>query len=462
VESSTREFQASLASSCQKDFNQTSRVRFLLFCNMDDTQPTPETVMEFLGSISLLQWLPSSSLKTISEVIEFKNFNNGEYLVHKGEVGNGVYFICKGEVEVSVSIDSKALRHPKLLLRRGDYFGCVSVKEVHRADVIAFSKVICLVLSREHTDLISAEAIWNSEHKMGSYPKMEDILQLKNLEVDKFRGITLPGTPMYGSVFGGQLISQALAAASKSVDPRMFVHSLHSYFLRAGDVNLPVIYHIHRIRDGNRISTRIVVAKQRGHELFIMYASFQHPQNGFEHHEPMPSAPDPDMLLSREKMLDSYLIDPQVPMSKRTSLAKSKLIPSPIEIRFCEPYDDFNIAAREPRQKYWLRTRGALSHDQALHRCVAAYASDLIFLETSLYPHRREGEAMAGRSLDHSIWFHKPFKADEWLLFMIESPIASNGCGFTTGRMYTRSGELVVSVAQEGLIKGKMQPRAKL
>jgi acyl-coenzyme A thioesterase 1/2/4 len=387
---------------------------------MDDTQPTPETVMEFLGSISLLQWLPSSSLKTISEVIEFKNFNNGEYLVHKGEVGNGVYFICKGEVEVSVSIDSKALRHPKLLLRRGDYFGCVSVKEVHRADVIAFSKV------------------------------------------DKFRGITLPGTPMYGSVFGGQLISQALAAASKSVDPRMFVHSLHSYFLRAGDVNLPIIYHIHRIRDGNRISTRIVVAKQRGHELFIMYASFQHPQNGFEHHEPMPSAPDPDMLLSREKMLDSYLIDPQVPMSKRTSLAKSKLIPSPIEIRFCEPYDDFNIAAREPRQKYWLRTRGALSHDQALHRCVAAYASDLIFLETSLYPHRREGEAMAGRSLDHSIWFHKPFKADEWLLFMIESPIASNGCGFTTGRMYTRSGELVVSVAQEGLIKGKMQPRAKL
>lgn len=425
-------------------------------------EPTSETVMEFLGSIPLLQRLPSSSVKKISEVIKFKNFDNGEYLVHEGEVGDGVYFIWKGEVEISPPTESEALRHQELVLRQGDYFGHGSVKEVHRADVIALSKVICLVLSHEHTDLLSAESIWNAEQKMGSCPKVEHILQLENLEVDIFRGITLPDAPMFGNVFGGQLISQALAAASKSVDPLMLTHSLHSYFLRTGDVNLPIIYHVHRIRDGNSFSTRHVVAKQRGNEIFSMLASFQKPEKGFEHHEPIPSAPDPDMLVSREKLLESYLTDPRVPMSKRNSLAKIKITPWPIEIRFCDTSGDFNIAAREPRMKYWLRARGKLSDDLALHRCVAAFASDLVFLETSLLPHRRKGEKIISLSLDHSMWFHKPFKADEWLLFVIESPIASNGRGFNIGRMYTRSGELVVSVAQEGLIRRKMQPRTRL
>lgn len=431
---------------------------------MEDTQPTPEAVMKFLGSIPLLQRLPCSSVKKITEVIKFKNFDNGEYLVHEGEVGDSVYFIWKGEVEVSPPTESEALRHLELVLRQGDYFGygIGSVKETHLADVIALSKVICLVLSHEHTDLLSAESIWNAEQKMGSCSKVEHILQLENIEVDIFRGITLPDAPMFGNVFGGQLISQALAAASKSVDPLMLAHSLHSYFLRTGDVNLPIIYHIHRIRDGNSFSTRQVVAKQRGHEIFSMFASFQKPEKGFEHHEPMPSAPDPDMLVSREKLLESYLTDPRVPMSKRNSLAKRNIVPLPIEIRFCDTYDDFNIVAREPRQKYWLRARGKLSDDLALHWCVAAYASDLNFLDTSVLPHHRKGEKISSLSLDHSMWFHKPFKADEWLLFVMESPIASNGRGFNIGRMYTRSGELVVSVAQEGLIRSKMKPRAKL
>lgn len=431
---------------------------------MEDTQQTPEAVMKFLGSIPLLQRLPCSSVKKITEVIKFKNFDNGEYLVHEGEVGDSVYFIWKGEVEVSPPTESEALRHLELVLRQGDYFGygIGSVKETHLADVIALSKVICLVLSHEHTDLLSAESIWNAEQKMGSCSKVEHILQLENIEVDIFRGITLPDAPMFGNVFGGQLISQALAAASKSVDPLMLAHSLHSYFLRTGDVNLPIIYHIHRIRDGNSFSTRQVVAKQRGHEIFSMFASFQKPEKGFEHHEPMPSAPDPDMLVSREKLLESYLTDPRVPMSKRNSLAKRNIAPWPIEIRFCDTYDDFNIVAREPRQKYWLRARGKLSDDLALHWCVAAYASDLNFLDTSVLPHHRKGEKLSSLSLDHSMWFHKPFKADEWLLFVMESPIASNGRGFNIGRMYTRSGELVVSVAQEGLIRSKMKPRAKL
>lgn len=436
---------------------------------MEDTQPAPEAVMKFLGSIPLLQRLPSSSVKKIAEVIKFKSFDNGEYLVHEGEVGDSAYFIWKGEVEVSPPTESEALRHLELVLRQGDYFGygIGSVKETHRADVIALSKVICLVLSHEHTDLLSAESIWNAEQKMGSCPKVEHILQLENIEVDIFRGITLPDAPMFGNVFGGQLISQALAAASKSVDPLMLAHSLHSYFLRTGDVNLPIIYHIHRIRDGNSFSTRHVVAKQRGHEIFSMFASFQKPEKGFEHHVPMPSAPDPEMLVSRETLLESYLTDPRVPMSKRNSLAKRNIAPWPIEIRFCDAdtydYEDSNIpATREPRQKYWLRARGKLSDDLALHRCVAAFASDLIFLDTSLLPHRRKGDKISSLSLDHSMWFHQPFKADEWLLFAMESPIASNGRGFNIGRMYTKSGELVVSVAQEGLIRRKIQRRARL
>ncbi|XP_057819313.1 acyl-CoA hydrolase 2 isoform X2 [Cryptomeria japonica] len=419
-------------------------------------------MMQFLGSMPLLQRLPSSSVKKIAGLIKFKDFDRGEYLAKEGEAGDGVYFIWKGEAEVSPSTESEVLGNLDLSLKRGDYFGYGYIDEAHRADVIALSKVICLVLSHEYTDLLSAESIWNAEQKKETCSMVEHILHLESLEVDMFRGISLPDAPHFGNVFGGQLISQALAAASKSVDPLMLAHSLHSYFIRTGDVKLPIIYHVHRVRDGNSYSTRHVEAIQKGHVIFTLFASFQKPENGFQHHEPMPNAPDPDTLVSREKLLESYLTDPRIPVSSRKRLAQKKRVPWPIEIRFCEPHDDVHFVAREPRQRYWFRARGKLSDDQALHRCVAAYASDLIFLDTSLHPHHRDGLKISSLSLDHSMWFHKPFKADEWLLFEMESPIASGGRGFNVGRMYTRAGELVVSLAQEGSIRRKLQPTSKL
>ncbi|KAH9324530.1 hypothetical protein KI387_004708, partial [Taxus chinensis] len=166
------------------------------------------TVMEFLGSIPLLQRLPSSSVKRIAELVKFKDVDQGGYLAKEGEAGDGVYFIWKGEAEVSSSTDSEVIGNPGLSLKQGDYFGYGYVDEVHRADVIALSKVICLVLSPEYTDLLSAESIWNAEQKKETCPKVEHILQLESLEVDIFRANTLPDTPRFGNVFGGQLISQ--------------------------------------------------------------------------------------------------------------------------------------------------------------------------------------------------------------------------------------------------------------
>eukprot|EP00252_Welwitschia_mirabilis_P012171 TRINITY_DN27068_c0_g1_i1.p1 TRINITY_DN27068_c0_g1~~TRINITY_DN27068_c0_g1_i1.p1 ORF type:complete len:430 (-),score=83.90 TRINITY_DN27068_c0_g1_i1:130-1419(-) len=421
---------------------------------MEGTNPAPaEAVLAFLGSIPLLQRLPILSLKKIAEVVRFKSFDKGDYLAREGEHGDGLYFIWKGEVEVSSSTEADVSGQAELLLREGDYFGHGNCREAYQVDIIALSKVTCLVLRDEHLHLLSAESIWDATKDAGSCPEVEIILQLENLGGDIFRGTTVSNAPKFQNIFGGQLISQALAAATKSVNPLLLAHSLHSYFIQTGDVNLPIIYNVQRVRDGKSFSTRHVEAVQRGQLIFTLLASFHKPENSFDHQQSMPSAPDPDSLMPREKIMESYMTNPRLPISYRNMLAKYYAIPIPIEIRHCEPPDILNITKREPRQMHWFRARGKLSDDYALHRCVAAYASDLIFLETSMRPHRQKGQRISMLSLDHSMWFHKPFKADEWLLFVMESPIASNGRGFNLGKMYTKSGELVVSVAQEGLTR---------
>ncbi|CAL9088678.1 unnamed protein product [Musa acuminata var. zebrina] len=223
----------------------------------------------------------------------------------------------------------------------------------------------------------------------------------------------------------------------------------------------PIIYLVHRVCDGNSFATRRVDAKQNGYAIFTLFASFQKVEEGFEHQEVfLPHVPAPEMLLNIEELRERRLADPHLSMEYRNKIAKKKFIPWPIEIRFCE---DYHFSEQSPpRFRYWLKVKGKLTDDPALHRCVLAYASDLIFGGISLNPHRRRGLKIASLSLDHSIWFHRSVRADDWLLFVIESPSASGGRGLSFGRMFNRRGELIMSLTQEGLIRKAKQQNEDL
>ncbi|KAL0309238.1 UNVERIFIED_CONTAM: Acyl-CoA thioesterase 2 [Sesamum radiatum] len=187
--------------------------------------------------------------------------------------------------------------------------------------------------------------------------------------------------------------------------------------------------------------------------------NLQKEEVGFDHQvATMPSVPDPETLLSMEELRERRLIDPRLPRTYRNKVASVEFVPWPIEIRFCQPNTSTNQTKSPPSIRYWFRARGKLSDEQALHRCVAAYASDLIFLQISLNPHREKGLKSASVSLDHAMWFHRPFRADDWLLYVIDSPNAHSARGFVVGRMFTRKGELVVSLTQEGLLRRARTP----
>ncbi|KAL7002502.1 Acyl-CoA hydrolase 2 [Sarracenia purpurea var. burkii] len=256
---------------------------------------------------------------------------------------------------------------------------------------------------------------------------------------------------------------QALAAASKTVDCLKIVHSLHAYFLLPGDIDVPIIYQVHRIRDGNSFAIRRVDAIQKGNVVFTLLASFQKEEEGFDHQEAlMPTVPEPEKLLSMEELRERRLTDPRLPRTYRNKVATTKFIPWPIEIRFCEPSTGTNQTKSPPSLRYWFRAKGELSDDQALHRCVAAFTSDLMFISVSLNPHRKKGLKPTSVSLDHAMWFHRPLRADDWLLCVMESPSAYNARGFCSGRMFNRKGELVVSLTQEGLIRKAKAPNSAL
>jgi acyl-CoA thioesterase II len=267
---------------------------------------------------------------------------------------------------------------------------------------------------------------------------LEDLVELLDLEmidVDLFRG-RQPQTSMQ-RVFGGQVLGQALAAASRTVDPGRIVHSLHGYFLRGGDTAVPIIYRPEPTRDGGSFSSRRVVASQNGKPIFYMSASFQRPEPGLDHQDPMP--------------------DELVPPDEAPTLA------SVLEARSGRKAADWDKewAALDVRlagvtgRQFWIRAAGKLPDDPALHACVLAYASDLTLLGASLLPH---GIVIGDRriqpaSLDHALWFHREFRADEWLLYDQASPSASGARGFATGRLFNQDGRLIASVAQEGLIR---------
>lgn len=272
------------------------------------------------------------------------------------------------------------------------------------------------------------------------------ILDLEPLEVNLFRG----RSPQTGwqRVFGGQVVGQALVAATRTVDGRP-PHSLHGYFMRPGDPAVPIIYEVDRIRDGRSFVTRRVVAIQHGAAIFSMSASFHLDEPGYEHQMDMPEVPRPDELPS-EKMLKEQMM-PTMPRAIREYFERER----PIELRHCDPMRYVDGKPRPPMQSVWIRATEALPKDPAIHQCVLAYASDMTLLDAALVAHGSSvfsGEIQAA-SLDHAMWFHKPFRADEWLLYTQDSPFAGGARGFTRGRIYTQGGELVASVAQEGLIR---------
>jgi acyl-CoA thioesterase-2 len=274
------------------------------------------------------------------------------------------------------------------------------------------------------------------------------ILDLEELEVNVFRGRS-PQEPRQ-RVFGGQVAGQALVAAGRTVE-RGNAHSLHAYFLRPGDVAVPILYQVDRIRDGRTFTTRRVVAIQHGQAIFHLSASFQPEEPGPDHQIPMPEAPAPESLLSFEERIEPLL--GRVPEAVRQWMTRDR----PIDVRPVEFVDPFHPVARPPRQLVWIRANGRLPDPVLLHQCVVAYASDLTLLDTATLPHAIawNDPRYVMASLDHAMWFHRPFRADEWLLYAQVSPAAHGARGFTMGHLFTRDGTLVASVAQEGLIRPK-------
>ncbi|TVR06546.1 MAG: acyl-CoA thioesterase II [Salinarimonadaceae bacterium] len=272
------------------------------------------------------------------------------------------------------------------------------------------------------------------------------ILDLEQLERNLFRGRS-PQTS-WQRVFGGQVIGQALVAACRTVEGRP-PHSLHGYFLRPGSPLVPIIYEVDRIRDGRSFSTRRVVAIQNGQAIFSMSASFQIVESGFDHASVMPDVPGPEALGARAGFDEDALQD--MPEAIRRYFERER----PIDIRLVEAGRYRSEAARDPRFHVWIRTTERLPDDPTIHHCVLAYASDLTLLDTTMIAHGRTvfERAIQAASLDHALWIHRPFRADEWLLFAQDSPNASGARGFARGAIYTRDGVLVASMAQEGLVR---------
>ena len=273
-----------------------------------------------------------------------------------------------------------------------------------------------------------------------------ETLDLETLEQNLFRG----RSPQVGwqRVFGGQVIGQALVAAARTVEDRA-AHSMHGYFMRPGDPKVPIIYEVERHRDGKSFTTRQVVAIQHGRPIFTMAASFHVEEQGLNHQIAMPEVPMPEGLPSERQILDS--LPDTIPKNIRAYFERER----PIELRPAGAPNYARKGEAPPIQNVWIRATAELTDDISLHQCVLAYASDITLLDTALVAHGRsvfDGDLMLA-SLDHALWFHRPFRADEWLLYAQDGPSLSSSRGFTRGSVFTRDGVLVASAAQEGLIR---------
>lgn len=280
---------------------------------------------------------------------------------------------------------------------------------------------------------------------------VSDLLRILNLEATG-QDVFLGQVPQvgWGRVFGGLVIAQALAAARRTVEGRE-AHSLHGYFLLGGDPALPISYEVERIRDGGSFSTRRVVARQRGQAIFFLSASFQGEEEGFTHHAPMPKVPEPESLPAIHDISKDML--DRLPHPVRAYFERDR----PIDLRPVDYTRFLSGASEQLGFNIWIRATGQMPDDPGLHRDVLAYASDMTLLDASLVSHHTSvyEPAIQAASLDHSMWFHRNFRADDWLLYAQESPNAGGGRGFARGLIFTRKGELVASVAQEGVIRRK-------
>jgi acyl-CoA thioesterase-2 len=281
----------------------------------------------------------------------------------------------------------------------------------------------------------------------GSVAELLDLFVLEDLDVDLYRG-PQPDTERQ-RVFGGQVAGQAVLAAARSVDPDFDMHSMHSYFLRPGDTAVPIIYDVERIRDGRSFVTRRVVARQHGRPIYYMTANFQRPEDGFEHQDRMPDVIPPEMGLSMGELARA---------GGRQHAEEWEREWAALDLRHIGrsdrglPEDPDHPA----RAQLWMRVAGDLGDDPVLQRAAFTYASDMTLLGASLVPHGvfiHQEDKVQAASLDHSIWFHQPFRADEWWLYDQVSPVARGGRGLATARVFTQDGRLVATVVQEGLVR---------
>lgn len=300
--------------------------------------------------------------------------------------------------------------------------------------------------------------------------RIEESLELEQIEADIFRSKKLWKPTGARGVFGGQIIAQALAAATRTVQRQYRVHSLHSYFLLAGNANLPILYRVYKTRDGKSFITRSVSARQNGRMIFTMSVSFQLPEESvLEHQYEMPKVPPPEEVLTDKENVKKWLDIPNLP-EKLVNFLKLRIDePLPIEFKPLQRTElkDLFVPEKSTKQYVWLRAQGTLPDDLAFHNVVAAYASDHYLLGSANAAHgvtwfTKPIRITMMASLDHIIWFHRPFRADEWLLFEMESTRSGSGRGLTFGRMYTRDGTLVLSCAQEGVMRAGDAPLKSL
>lgn len=288
---------------------------------------------------------------------------------------------------------------------------------------------------------------------MSVLDELVQLLSLERIEENLYRGQSQDLG--WGTVYGGQVVGQALFAALHTVPAERHIHSLHAYFLRPGDVDAPIVYEVDRSRDGASFTTRRVKAIQHGHPIFDMAASFQKHEGGFEHQNEMPIVPPPeDVPSDRERLAQSK---DKLPAFMRERVLAER----PIETRTVDEEDPLDTGAQKPERCVWLKAAHALPPSPAIHQALLAYASDFAFLTTALKPYGvtwlTPGLQVA--SVDHAVWFHGPFRADEWLLHVIHSPRASGARGLVLGQVYSRDGRLVASTTQEGLMRRREPER---
>lgn len=273
------------------------------------------------------------------------------------------------------------------------------------------------------------------------------LLHLEQLEQGLFRGQSEHlGLPQ---VYGGQVIGQSLSAAKETVDEQRQVHSFHSYFLRPGDPQKPIIYDVENLRDGRSFSTRRVKAVQYGRPIFYLTASYQAEEPGLSHQSTMPDVPPPESLQSEQALV--HAIADKLPKQAVETFGSQR----PIEVRPVTAVNPLAPKPEAPKQYLWIKANGAMPDDPRIHQYVLAYASDWGFLVTALHPHgvTLMTPGMKVATIDHSMWFHRPFRMDEWLLYAIDSPSASGSRGLVRGEIYNQRGELVASAVQEGLMR---------